>query len=468
MYIKFKKDKQTKFLKEIKEKMGLSLRGFAKKLNISKSTIQDYFNERSKINYKTFMALTKLGRVNPNKINYEFVNSRNFNKESYLTKIKDYVSTEIKKGHHPSYAELKEQFHLDYRKITLKEIYPSLGICFLELNCKRPNSSLKLLKTDLIQYLKKENETGHSPSRRELESKFGLRLNDILTGGIKGLYRAANLPYKQEINQELKYRKAQLFKRVIIKILPKLKFKLLLERTVYERGIDLIVLDERNRIIGLELKAYNCFENVKQRNINQIKRLIKKEKLDFAYLFTTTNKLQNKMRLSKKLKILTFKKLTCFCNKNQLDILNNIRNSSVNYTPIYKINKKEKICNYVKTEYNKGKTVGHREIAKALKLHPFTYFNNIYEIYKASNIPIPLKKIRDKSSDIYQKEKIKFIDLILIYVKKEIEKGHYPSGIDINKEFKLNIGDLISMSGLYKKINEKGYQERRKSDFNAP
>ncbi|MBI4154764.1 restriction endonuclease [Candidatus Woesearchaeota archaeon] len=388
--------------------------------------------------------------------------TQKFNNNAYLSTIKDYVSKELMKGRHPSYRELDKRFNLAYNKLTLKNIYPFLGIPFLYVKCRRPNSSLKLLKGDLINYLKNEVKKDHFPSRRELENKFRLRLNDVTGRGIKELYKEADITYKQNINQETKSKKAQIFKEIIIKIIPKLNLKLILERGTHERGIDLIVVDDMGKRIGIELKAYNRFEAVKKKNVKQLNRFIRKEKLEMVYLFTTTNKIQNRLPLHGRIKIFIFEDLKRFCNKNQQAMLKWIRTHSVNYTPSYKRIKREEICNYVRNEYNCGRKIGHREIARALKLSAFSYFKSICEIYKAADLPIPLRKIRDTTSTIYAEEKIRFLNQVILYLKSEIQIGHYPSGEDINKKFKVNIWNKISMTALHQKIGEKPYSERRK------
>lgn len=83
-----------------------------------------------------------------------------------LQKVLKYVKDEISRGHYPSYKELKEKFNIPHYKITLRDVYPRLGISFLELPFKRPQLSLKELRKDLITYIKNEVKKSHYPTRR--------------------------------------------------------------------------------------------------------------------------------------------------------------------------------------------------------------------------------------------------------------------------------------------------------------
>ena len=81
---------------------------------------------------------------------------------------------------------------------------------YLLLNPKeRPRKINKKVREELIQYIKEETKKKHFPSRREIESKFKIKLDSYFKG-INQLYEKAETKYKLHANQNLKVIKAKL------------------------------------------------------------------------------------------------------------------------------------------------------------------------------------------------------------------------------------------------------------------
>src|SRR3989344_623211 len=198
-----------------------------------------------------------------------------------LKEIKEYVKKEMNLGNYLSYKLLDKRFDIGKNKITLMDVYTSQGVRLLDVRCKRPNGSKEILRKELIDYVKDESIKNHYTSTREIRNMFRVELNKLFRGGIKELYTFANVEYKLAPNQELKYKKAYLLNEVVIKtLLPQLKLKLIKSRAVNENGIDILAEDNNRNLIGIELKAYNKFEMIKSKDINQIMRFIKNERLN--------------------------------------------------------------------------------------------------------------------------------------------------------------------------------------------
>jgi hypothetical protein len=330
---------------------------------------------------------------------------------------------------------------------------------------KRPKNTYKLLKEELLDYLKEEVKKQHFPSRREIERRFHLRLGELFSG-INELYTRAGLKYEIVANQSIKAEKAELLLRIVLNNLERFGLKLILFREVRERGIDIIASKE-NEKVGIELKAYNKSEKLKVRDLRQVERFIDKERLDNALIITTTDLHDKELKKSSEVSIIFYSKLTEILGGNYNDLFF-IREHSINIEDAQRKIKRQKILDYVLDQYQKyGEKPGYNQILKELHLDVYTYFKDLFEIYKVLKIPPPLKNMPGKNSKV----KIPDIECISLwkeefkkYILEEINKGkRYPSGVEIGKQFGIkNIWNIINVSDLYKELGLKPYLEREK------
>ncbi len=325
---------------------------------------------------------------------------------------------------------------------------------------KRPKNSLNELKKEILDYLNEETKKGHFPSRRWIEKNFHLRFITI-SKNINSLYNEAGLIYKLTQNQEIKTVKAQLLLELIIKNIKKFGLKLILSRGIHERGVD-IICKNRDKRIGVELKAYNKNEKLKQRDIAQVEKFIEKEKLNKAIIVTTTNLKDKEIRKSGGIKIIYYNELiNILKDMNVKEEFSFIRKNSVNIQDTSKKIKRQKILDFVSRKYcEDNKKAGCLEITRELHLDIYTYFRNLFEIYKILRIPPPLKNKpkQDIDSTNLWKEEFKR------YILEEIKRGKkYPSGEDIGKHFGIShIWNITKVSELYKELGLKPYLERKK------
>jgi len=326
---------------------------------------------------------------------------------------------------------------------------------------KRPNNCKDKLKKEILSYIKEETKKQHFPSRRELEKKFHLQLG----GGIETFYKDAGVLYKLCQNQDIKARKANLLLKIILKNLNKLGLELIQYKTAHERGIDILTKEKGNRV-GIEIKAYNVHERLKQKDINQVLKFIKNEQLKKAILITTTDITDSSLKLPSNLSLIRLKELKEITSKEDQIDLDYIRNFSVNIEDAQKEIKKQRILDYVSNKYkNEAKKPGYNEILKELNLDIYTYFSNLFEIYKILRIPPPLWKMGGKRAKRPDKESIGlWKEEFKRYILEEIKKSKkYPSGEEISKHFGISsVWNIVKVSELYKELGLKPYLEREK------
>ncbi len=388
------------------------------------------------------------------------------NRSKIKEEVINYIKKELKVNCIPSYDELNKKFGIGYLKITTKELYLQSGVRLLNPIVKRrPTKSIDMVREELIAYLKETVGEDHYPSRRELEGKFKLRLAPDLFRSIKDLYKQAGIKYKQQNNQSIKSKKAKLLVEVISKNIEKLNLSLIKTNGTHQRGVDIITKDKNNNIIGIELKAYNKNEMVKKRNIEQIENWLKTKSFHKIILITTTSKIENNVEVPKNVEIIKFEDLIKICNKNSFKKIRYIRDYSVHIDTKEHEVKRKLIKNYIRYNYEDNERININEINNILKLDIYTYFKNQLELYKYCNIIPPicvvkLKKRRDKNKLSLEYFKI-WEYKIINYLKEEISKGHYASGEDINRKFKIShIWQYFKVSELYKKVGLKPYHER--------
>lgn len=371
-----------------------------------------------------------------------------------------YVKKCIARGHFPTNLEVNSKFNINYIRLTMKEIYLDLGVDFTILP-RRPSGGRLLTKSAILEYVKERIKKNHFPSRRELDKKFKVDIG-YLFGGIDGLYAELGLPYLQENSQELKINKARILTKIVLFILPKLGLKFVSSQEVHKRGVDILAKDNRNDLVGIELKAYCKFEPLKQRDVDQLNRYIKKYDLKYGILLTTSST-SRKLKIPRKIKILFFKDIITICSEKFQSELNYIRNQSVHIKTKERDLKKKQIVDYIVKNISHQNYVGAREISKDLGLNVYTYFENMDDAYTKAGVKRPFNKtchIRNKKIRNKVKQELKIE--ILNWIREEINKGKYITGDDIKKKYGIKlIWNYFKLSDLYKELGIPTYLERK-------
>ena len=388
---------------------------------------------------------------------------KNFDKQEREYKTIEYLKSQMKLGNYPSYRELQKKFNLTYFKINWKKLYLNLGVNFLYFPVKRPEGCQEILRKELIKYVKDEINKNHYPSRREIESKFRVKIG-LLFGNIESLYNQAKSKYIQKDNQFLKQQKAELFLNIVKELLEKFNLRIVRFRKAQEQGIDIVAKDMNNELVGIELKAYNKYEAVKAKNIEQLINSLNKEGIRSGVLITTTSKIQNNLRIPENIRIISFDEFSKFCKPEMKSKLDFIRNHSVHIETKEKEAKRNEIKEFIRKEYANGKKLKAIDINKNFKIDFYNYFNSFYEALEKVGIDIEPKEIR-RIRNKEKREKVKqiLIDKILKFIETESKKGYYPTAEDIKKNFGIShIWNYVKMSELYKKLDLPLYLERKK------
>ncbi len=383
--------------------------------------------------------------------------------EKRKIEVIEYVRNEIKTGRHPSYRELQDKYNIRYFGINLGTIYSELGIKFLHIPRKRPNGFNEVLKKELIDHVKNEIQNGYYPSRREIEKKFRVHIS-VLFGNIENLYISAGSRYIQKNNQEIKKRKADILMDLVLYILPKLRLELVGQRSTREKGIDILTKNTNGEIVGIELKAYNKYERVKKRDIDQLKNFLIHEKLDKIILISTASSVQTNLKTPSNVKIILFNDFIKFCNKDMTNLLEFIRNYSIHRETYEKQKKRDEIVKYLRDKIENDEKFTINKMCRDLKIHFYTYFDSVYDVFKEACIIISSRNMSGIRNEIKRKRaKEEFLSPILDFIRQEVKNGHYTSGEDIKKKFGIShIWNFAKMSDLYHKLGLPSYLEREK------
>ncbi len=374
-----------------------------------------------------------------------------------------YVKKELAKDRFPKYKEIKKLFKTDQNKIKLSEIYFKLGFDILNFPIKRPNNSSSFLKEKLITYVKLEIAKNHYPSRRELENKFRVRLSGLFDG-IEDLYLRTGSKYLQKSSQKLKLIKSTYLLDITLEdILPKLNLTLIKYHKSYQHGFDILTSNIHDKIILIELKAYNKFEPIKQKDIDQVKRFLEQNKSDDAIIITTTQKIQGTVKIPNNIRLILFDELRKIVDVKHQKKIKFIRSFSVHREVNEIEGKRNKIIQYAKERYSSGEDFSYSSVLKDLHIDTRTCFDSIYEIYKEAGVPFPIKRMRSLRSEIHEKATNELKEKILQYVKEQVEKGRYPSGVEVGKKFGIShIWNIVKMSEIYHSLDLPAYHERKK------
>lgn len=331
----------------------------------------------------------------------------------------------------------------------------------LNYSGKRPNNSYNKTMLELYEYLNECVFLGYMPSKRELQNKFKIRLKE----SVESVYLNAKLRYELKPNQDVKYKKASILLKIVLSNLDKFNLQLIKYRGVAEKGIDILTKNNCG-LIGIELKAYNGHESIKNKDIYQIKKQVVKEKLHRAILITTTDKKSNNLIIPNNISIIFGEELKKLIRLEDARCLEYINKQSCNVDNSLRNIKRKKILNYVYKKYEfEKKKPSYLEILNNFKLDIYSYFNSLFEIYKLLEIPPPLKNMKghravkpDITSINLWKTEFKF------YIVQELLSGRkYPSGIELGKHFGIShIWNITKMSELYEEIGIKSYLEREK------
>lgn len=112
------------------------------------------------------------------------------------------------------------------------------------------------LREAILRYIQSEARKGRYPTYMEIEEKFHINIRTHFSG-IREAYWLANVPYKREPNQFLKYEKEKKLTDISIRIFRELGYGI--EKvSIGPRGSgpDIILKNKNGDLILAEIKAY--------------------------------------------------------------------------------------------------------------------------------------------------------------------------------------------------------------------
>ena len=157
-----------------------------------------------------------------------------------------------------------------------------------------------------------------------------------------------------------------------------------------KEGVDILASNKDKELIGVEIKAHHKFEPIKERNVQQLRRFMDKEKLHGVILVTTSSRI-NTIVLGK-ITILDYPALLKLCNDAQREAIEYIREISVHQETNEKEEIRNKILLYAKQKFGMGEDINCKDISTKFNVGFYTYFNNIWEIYEELSVSPPASK----------------------------------------------------------------------------
>ena len=317
---------------------------------------------------------------------------------------------------------------------------------------------------EIIRYIQSQVKKGFYPTHDGINEKFHTNIE----GSIRKLYELAKVEYKRDPNPFLRYKKEKKLVDIVLKLLPKLRYKVkrISIGPSKPNGADIIVEDNQKRLIPVEIKAFQKFGKIGhaknspyiRNEFLQLKRYIKDLNSPYGYLITSTDRKAFK-NLPSDIKILfgrdLKKLLSKFKTHKELKDLDWIRNSSISHGKEEMYKKiHDKILEYVRIKFKKGKYISRREIFKKFRVNPDSYFprgtKQIYEEIGLNPELIPNYRM----SRNFNKEKFK--KRIIAFVKEENKKGYLPTYKTIQKRFHFlptlffpgGIREIAKLSGI--------------------
>lgn len=438
----FKKGKIIDFVKKEYRKSSIvpSARAIEKKLNIffwscfpkGMNTLYKFFR------FKFSPEQNKKKAVNKGQEKRRGLGSTSQGRK----KIINYFEEQFKKRIRLSRKAIERTFSISletYFPKGIREVYQAANIPLVGRLRSR-----KELKEKILNYIRTKVKQGFYPTHDEINEKFHTNIE----GSIRKLYELVGVKYKRDPNPFLRYEKEKRLTNVVKKLFLKLGYKIKKVSIGPSKlnGADIVIEDKHRRLIPIEIKAFQKFGKIGhaenspyiRNEFLQLKRYIKDLNSPFGYLITSTDKKAFK-NLFSGIKILFGKDLKGLLLKfkmyKELKDLEWIRNSSISYgkEEIYK-KIHDKILEYVRIKFKKGKYVSRREIFKKFRVNPDSYFpkgtNQIYTELGLDPELIPNYRMSRK----FNKEK--FREKIIAFVKEEIKKGHFPTHKEIQRRFR--------------------------------
>lgn len=301
---------------------------------------------------------------------------------------------------------------------NIEELYMIAGVKF-DLYKKRKYSiehpiyssdEIENIKKKISNFIKKSSSNGYYPGVYQIQKDLNIAFYKYFSS-IKEAYKEADIDYKRISPITLGKEKERILTDIVILLLSKMQYHIkrvsIYDRSRYNKGEDISVIDIHNENILVELKAYRKDYNISRREICQLDSYLKNQKVNTGIFVTTSNKVNYKLP---NIKIINGYKIIELLKKYNLShLIENVRwvqNKRVSlYERIeFKKRKRQDIINFI---VNSKKTPTIIEIENKLNLDMRTYFNT-------SSLKYLIKKIKNNfntyNDQVYMDHQQVFLD----------------------------------------------------------
>lgn len=260
------------------------------------------------------------------------------------------------------------------------------------------------LKEEILNYIRMEVANGYCPTYMGIEEKFHTNMRTHFSG-IRDAYELAGVPYKREPNPFLNYEKEEKLTAISVRIFIKKGY--FIEKTsIGPRGSgpDIILKDRNENLIPVEIKAYHRFGKIKGKQGDKFSKYLR-------------NEIAQLLRYEVQLK-----------------------------SPY----------GYLVTSTDR-KTFQH--INKRVRILFSKDIKKLLIEYGMQHELTTIDWIRETVSLVETKERIESVrNAIMVFVKKEFEKGKYVSKREIQKKFRIDLRSYFkSMKEVHHSVGADPY-----------
>jgi hypothetical protein len=340
---------------------------------------------------------------------------------------------------------------------------------FYSMTTNITTKSKKLLKEEILEYIKLEAAKGHYPTFMGIEEKFRTNMRTHFSS-IREAYWLAGVPYKREPNPFLRYKKERKLTRISIKIFRKMGY--MIEKiSIGPRGSgpDIILKNRNGDLIPAEIKAYQKFGKIKEKQGdtfsgyfgNEIAQLLKYETQlgsPYGYLVTSTDR-KTFQYTDQRIRILFSKDVRKLLIEYEME--KGLRTLDWIRETTSLADKKEKIkatqsaiVDFVRKELEKGKYVSKREVQAKFKIDLRSYFKSMKDVYQTVGVD-PYSLSHARMGGQIDKEILK--KRIVRYVRRKAREGNHPTYKEIQRKFQClpkrffpgGIREIYELAGIF-------------------
>ncbi|MBI3027748.1 hypothetical protein HYY70_06585 [Candidatus Woesearchaeota archaeon] len=396
------------------------------------------------------MNLNKNSMENVDLVSKKYLNKSPEEKAIIRQRILAYAKEQLNKNMLVTRRELQNLFHIRLYSYfnSLGEVYEKLEFDIINNpNLRRQKKEKELIKNKMIEYVKNCLINNKKPTVADIRKKFNSGIESYF-GNITNLYKEAGIDLKNFYSFFYKEKEIQITP-VIIDFLKDKDYAIKKVAINENRFGPDIVVEKEDISIPVEIKARhknNMLLYPRDNPIKQIQRYVRELNSPFGILITTTDKISPyKDVMSSNIILYNGQDLLNHFKgkKEQLDIINWIRNSIGQDKKDFIKEKREKIIEFIQKEHSEGKLPSFKTIRDSLRINFYCYFDSVYQAYEESGVEYPLQR-KKKFGRFSMEEKEKIRDDIINFVRQEYKNNRRLNRNRIENIFQVDIRTYFS------------------------